>query len=88
MPEFFETGMGRKYYEGTLPRMARALERIADALERGQDRGRTVESAALVALEATATELHIAVTDGTRRLFEQLRAAVDADRKARREGDQ
>jgi hypothetical protein len=25
--------MGRVYYEGTLPRLVRALERIADALE-------------------------------------------------------
>jgi hypothetical protein len=33
-PQFFETGMGRKFYEGTLPKIAKALERIAAALER------------------------------------------------------
>lgn len=32
-PSFFQTLMGRQYYEGTLPRIARALERIACALE-------------------------------------------------------
>lgn len=32
-PEFFETGMGRKFFECDVPRLAKALERIADALE-------------------------------------------------------
>lgn len=32
-PESFQTLMGRKFYDGTLPRIATALERIADALE-------------------------------------------------------
>jgi len=32
-PGFWQTLMGRQYYEGTLPRIARALERIAAALE-------------------------------------------------------
>lgn len=32
-PGFWQTMMGRAYYEGTLPRIARALERIAAALE-------------------------------------------------------
>lgn len=30
---FFTTLMGRKFYEGSVPRVARALERIAYALE-------------------------------------------------------
>lgn len=33
MPELHETLMGRKLIEGTLPEIARQLERIADALE-------------------------------------------------------
>lgn len=33
-PEFFQTGMGHTFYQGTMPRIMRALERIADALER------------------------------------------------------
>lgn len=33
MPEFFQTVMGRKFYEGTAPSIAKQLERIADALE-------------------------------------------------------
>jgi hypothetical protein len=32
-PSFFQTLMGRTYYEGTVPRLVKALERIADALE-------------------------------------------------------
>lgn len=32
-PSFWQTLMGKAYYEGTLPRIARALERIAAALE-------------------------------------------------------
>jgi len=31
--EFFQTVMGRQFYDGTMPRIARALERIADGLE-------------------------------------------------------
>ena len=34
MPKFFETTMGAAFYQGTMPRIARALERIADALEK------------------------------------------------------
>jgi len=34
MIAFFQTVMGRSYYEGTMPRIARALERIAAALEK------------------------------------------------------
>ncbi len=31
-PEFFRTGMGRTFYEGTMPRIAAALEKIAERL--------------------------------------------------------
>lgn len=32
--DFFNTGMGRKFYERDVPRIAEALERIASALDR------------------------------------------------------
>jgi hypothetical protein len=32
--EFFQTLMGRRYYESTMPEIAKQLKRIADALER------------------------------------------------------
>lgn len=32
--EFFQTVMGRGFYDGSVPRIARSLERIADALEK------------------------------------------------------
>lgn len=31
--EFFNTKMGRQFFDGTLPRIAKALERIADRLD-------------------------------------------------------
>ena len=37
MVEFFQTRMGQIFYEGTVPRMVRALERIANALERANE---------------------------------------------------
>lgn len=36
--EFYNTGIGRKFYDHTVPRIAKALERIAKALERLNDR--------------------------------------------------
>ncbi len=33
MADFFQTRMGQKFYEADVPRIAKALERIADALE-------------------------------------------------------
>lgn len=33
-PRFFETRMGRKFYEADVPRLIKVLERIADALDR------------------------------------------------------
>ena len=34
MIEFFQTAMGRKFFEGTMPKLANTLERIAAALEK------------------------------------------------------
>ena len=34
MPEFHDTKMGRYFYDGSVPKLIRALERIADALEK------------------------------------------------------
>lgn len=33
-PEFFQTRMGVRFYEADVPRIARSMERIADALEK------------------------------------------------------
>ncbi|APZ42619.1 hypothetical protein [Acidihalobacter ferrooxydans] len=33
MPDFFQTRMGETFYQGTMPRIADALERIANTLE-------------------------------------------------------
>ena len=33
-PDFFQTHMGRTFYEGTLPRLIKQLERLNDNLDR------------------------------------------------------
>ena len=33
-PKFFETRMGQTFYEGTMPRLVRELQRLNDNLER------------------------------------------------------
>jgi hypothetical protein len=37
MTEFFETRMGQRFYEHTLPELVRQVTRLADALERIAD---------------------------------------------------
>lgn len=37
MPEFFQTLMGRKFYEADVPRIIRTLEKIAAELERANN---------------------------------------------------
>jgi hypothetical protein len=37
MTEFFATMMGRKFYEGDVPRLVRALEKIAAEMKRAND---------------------------------------------------
>jgi len=36
-PQFFQTRMGQKFFEGTMPRIAKVLEEIADELKRAND---------------------------------------------------
>lgn len=46
-PQFFETRMGRKFYEADVPKLIKVLERIADALDRvttEKDKGISVEN--------------------------------------------
>ena len=37
MPEFFETPMGRTYYEYTLPELVKAMNRLAKAIDKFAD---------------------------------------------------
>ena len=37
MIEFFQTQMGRAFYEGAVPRLIRAVERLANAIEKSND---------------------------------------------------
>jgi len=36
MVQFFETGMGKKFFDGTMPRIVSALEAIADGLKQNK----------------------------------------------------
>jgi len=36
-PDFFETRMGRKFYEYDVPKIVKSLKRIADSLEKISD---------------------------------------------------
>lgn len=61
-PEFFQTIMGRKFYDSDVPSILRALERIASALERNgehmaaREREDIAATAAFVMREACAEE--------------------------------
>ena len=44
-PSFFQTIMGHTFYEGTVPRIAKALERIAAALEEANKRTAAIPAA-------------------------------------------
>jgi chaperonin cofactor prefoldin len=37
-PEFFQTPMGRRFYEHTVPELVKQIERVAEALEAILDR--------------------------------------------------
>ena len=37
MSEFFQTGMGQKFFSGTLPALVRAVERLAKAMEKNNE---------------------------------------------------
>ena len=37
MPQLHETGIGQKFFEGTLPRIAKSLAEIAKELKRSND---------------------------------------------------
>jgi len=54
--EFFETVMGHRFFEGQLPRLIKAIERAAEALEKSAAPATPPGDAA--ALDAIATVLH------------------------------
>jgi hypothetical protein len=62
-PEFFQTIMGRQFYDGTLPRIAKALERIANALEETNKRAEAAvpDKEQVVLPRDTFEEAHAAV---------------------------
>lgn len=46
-PEFFQTAMGHKFYEGTVPALVRELKRLNDNLEKLVQQGQSAEDARL-----------------------------------------
>jgi len=47
MPEFFQTMMGRKYYEHDLPEQIKAMNRLAKAIEKQNKLAKKSEDAGL-----------------------------------------
>jgi len=65
-PSFFQTVMGRAFYEGTMPRLAKAAERIAVGLERmadQQDIYARLGGREIVLVESPDGKLNIEVRD-------------------------
>ena len=52
-PEFFQTQMGQRFYNSTLPRIADALEIIADCMVKAEARIQKVEDASKTRPEPT-----------------------------------
>ena len=56
-PQFFQTMMGRRFYESDVPRIAKALERIATELEKSNTPIVEIKEAKIG--EAESTEIKI-----------------------------
>ena len=73
MVEFYNTQMGRKFYDSTMPRIAKALESIARSLETTEEPGAPIAKEQQVAvLETSKWEKGRKV-----RLFEDKQKAVE-----------
>ena len=75
MAEFYETRMGRVFFEGTMPRIAAALAEIAGELKRGNDRHPVHPLEAPDAPQRAGTPLDATSHETTLNFFQQL--AVD-----------
>ena len=76
-PEFFQTRMGQTFYEGTMPKIAKALERLAGVLE---NEGLTIDAIKLLrenlrawdGEEPSVQKEHASLIFRTRTLLTQL----------------
>ena len=87
--EFFQTRMGRQFYEGTMPALVKQLERIADGLPTG-DAGRAAQGDDLLlavyglinAVDQVRDTEIMPGSEETKRAFTNLRERVEAARQA------
>ena len=78
-PEFFQTHMGRKFYEADVPRIAKSLESIAASLEKLANPVQEVELPAPDSLSDLASEFKSqAMSQDEKREF-VIRVFVKAD---------
>lgn len=56
-PQFYQTHMGQSFFEGTVPRLCRAVERVADALTATKKEYKVVGGKTLAELEHELNEL-------------------------------
>ncbi len=87
--EFFQTRMGRQFYEGTMPALVRQLERIAERLPANDSEGAAQVDELLLAtyglVNAVDKALDTEIVPGsgvTQRVFKNLRTRAQAARQA------
>lgn len=66
-PRFFETRMGATFYDHTMPRLAAAVERVAEALDRKADGDTVDQIAALLDGREWTADTASAIADVVRR---------------------
>lgn len=91
-PEFFQTVMGQRFYEGTVPKIARSLERLTmaleehNALDRKSDE-REAERLALLQKQNDLNEQIISMRQKEMDLFEKQSQCDCPECVARREAE-
>lgn len=71
-PEFFQTRMGIKFYESTMPRIAEALEKITDQKKfTDQDKQKHLDWMINYLVEEDFSEQHLAALDHIVGLFNE-----------------
>ena len=80
MMDFIKTRMGQEFFSGTVPRITKALERIADVLEKESLRGMVVDEELLKGPSATAPNNWARDDIQFARLLSEI-SAVDLDER-------
>lgn len=77
MTQFFETLMGKRFFEGTVPKLARAVERLADRLTEEREYEQTIS---LVQFKTEKDGLHVSLARPPGKGWRIVGIATDEDR--------